>query len=110
MLLLFILFLYSVPSPSQIYTLSLHDALPIWMNWSRMAFSVSSRTSSPCGSSSGLPSASRCALISARSEEHTTELQSRGQLVCRLLLVQRKKLMQIEKSLIMSTFKVKLHI
>src|SRR5437870_10935696 len=81
-LLLFILFFFNTPPPPQIYTLSLHDALPISRSspgYSHPLFSTrhSSPGSSPCG-------------IDVRSEEHTSELQSRGHLVCRLLLEKKK--------------------
>src|SRR5215207_4180770 len=62
---------------TEIYTLSLHDALPI----SRGASSPAWRSpSTRSGTSAGR----------ARSEEHTSELQSRVDLVCRLLLEQKK--------------------
>src|SRR6266436_10453594 len=69
-------FFFNDTATTEIYTLSLHDALPI-----------ASSQSSP----------SRCGVwISfsvppARSEEHTSELQSRLHLVCRLLLEKKKK-------------------
>src|SRR5207253_8666270 len=44
-----------------------------------------------------LPSAAATPPISARSEEHTSELQSRGHLVCRLLLEKKKKQKQTIK-------------
>src|SRR5215203_7566085 len=79
-----VLFFFNDTATTEIYTLSLHDALPI----SRRAGSRCSlpapaiRTSRrtrppPCGRS--------------RSEEHTSELQSRQYLVCRLLLEKKKK-------------------
>src|SRR5947209_20192026 len=72
-------FLKSRP-PTGIYTLSLHDALPIWSPRSR---STGWRASP--GSSGTSRSAARTP-GEARSEEHTSELQSRQYLVCRLLL------------------------
>src|SRR5436305_4592528 len=67
-------FFFSISPPTQLYTLSLHDALPI----------------SPSQAGSGLRAwrSSRPSPrpVPARSEEHTSELQSRPQLVCRLLL------------------------
>src|SRR5207247_11151416 len=95
-------------SPTVLYTLSLHDALPI----SRMSgFGVSSIVRSclvlifVVATSLGRQSATAAALmtmlapgaccstasrISSRSEEHTSELQSRVDLVCRLLLEKKK--------------------
>src|SRR5437870_7908459 len=79
-------FLFNAPVPTQIYTLSLHDALP---------FSPRVRNStrgSPSTSETGAsPRARRFTSASTRSEEHTSELQSRGHLVCRLLLEKKKK-------------------
>src|SRR6476620_7116179 len=66
---------------TEIYTLSLHDALPISRRSRR-------RGARPAGS--GCRGAPRRA--SGRSEEHTSELQSRQYLVCRLLLEQKKKI------------------
>src|SRR5438445_9398249 len=57
---------------TETYTLSLHDALPI------------SRTSEPRSAAGGCTPKPR--KLSPRSEEHTSELQSRQYLVCRLLL------------------------
>src|SRR5438552_14896464 len=90
-----LLFFFNVPPTTEIYTLSLHDALPIS---SRTRASGSSGGPS---SASGTPSA-RWALAGekrsrpwkvreTRSEEHTSELQSPDHLVCRLLLEKKKK-------------------
>src|SRR5438093_12115254 len=77
-----IFFFFNVPATTEIYTLSLHDALPI------CPFPGSARTESTKRSGSAAESAqSRC----ARSEEHTSELQSLTNLVCRLLLEKKKK-------------------
>src|SRR5215217_9489006 len=76
-------FFFNDTATTEIYTLSLHDALPIspssesrsaarW-SWGRVRRSASSSRRS------------------ARSEEHTSELQSRQYLVCRLLLEKKKK-------------------
>src|SRR5437660_7363024 len=94
-------FFFTDTAITDISTLSLHDALPISRASSRSS-GVSrrqrSRTVSHAGVPSGLGGAS--AVIStwlrrpnrrARSEEHTSELQSRGHLVCRLLLEKKKK-------------------
>src|SRR6266496_6483602 len=66
---------------TEIYTLSLHDALPI---------SPTRRRSwgSPTPATSCARTTCRCG---TRSEEHTSELQSRRDLVCRLLLEKKKK-------------------
>src|SRR5437870_8580986 len=77
---------FCAATPTPIYTLSLHDALPI----SRIA---SAMVSEGCGSSSVIVRPSTRHLPPSpdtRSEEHTSELQSRGHLVCRLLLEKKK--------------------
>src|SRR5436305_11705310 len=77
-----ILLLQLMP-PMPTFTLSLHDALPIWLR--RPALH-----NRRCG---GVPEAGRrrrgCR-DAARSEEHTSELQSRPHIVCRLLLEKKK--------------------
>src|SRR5258705_4409436 len=77
--LIFVFFFFNDTATTEIYTLSLHDALPIYPSnsaWSiRARFSATS-SSVYCGE------APSC----MRSEEHTSELQSLRHLVCRLLL------------------------
>src|SRR4030043_441892 len=70
-----VLFFFSDTATTEIYSLSLHDALPIW--WT----GASRRARSTRSCWRPWPSAS-----TRRSEEHTSELQSRLHLVCRLLL------------------------
>src|SRR5690606_41223464 len=77
---------------TEIYTLSLHDALPIFRR-------LLEKNSSACGPR-GMGGAPAClvspeglsepAVSDSRSEEHTSELQSRENLVCRLLLEKKK--------------------
>src|SRR2546425_7986684 len=74
-------FFFNDTATTEIYTLSLHDALPISPS------GPASRRSRPSASpprphGSGPPR--------ARSEEHTSELQSLAYLVCRLLLEKKK--------------------
>src|SRR5690606_41938146 len=86
-------------STTWIYALSLHDALPI--SRTRRGPSITSDsagTISPAALRSEVRSrSSRAALspcsmlLDLRSEEHTSELQSRENLVCRLLLEKKKK-------------------
>src|SRR5207244_12834211 len=64
---------------SGIYTLSLHDALPIW-----------TRDLHRQASASPTPPCPACGRPTPRSEEHTSELQSPDHLVCRLLLEKTK--------------------
>src|SRR5437660_9120625 len=71
------LFFFNDPAPTEIYTLSLHDALPISKD--HLFGSYEPRRLS-----------GRAERRGRRSEEHTSELQSRGHLVCRLLLEKKK--------------------
>src|SRR2546426_8950515 len=82
-------FFFNDTATTEIYTLSLHDALPIL----RLSRPASSRTPSSILLSRGsilLPSAT-----ASRSEEHTSELQSPCNLVCRLLLEKKNKKQQL---------------
>src|SRR2546422_7104735 len=81
-------FFFNDTATTEIYTLSLHDALPI----STMSARSGRRSSASSRSSSGRPRRSKGALHmdTDRSEEHTSELQSRLHLVCRLLLEKKK--------------------
>src|SRR5207302_10485593 len=87
-------FFFKDPATTEIYTLSLHDALPIYVvtaplhgfdgandYWLRASSKPWLR---------GIAANSRL-----RSEEHTSELQSRENLVCRLLLEKKKKIMYV---------------
>src|SRR3712207_8898863 len=75
---------------TEIYTLSLHDALPICSStWRRTSSWWTSRpgaSSSPTPRSTGRWATDPRRSGTSRSEEHTSELQSRHYLVCRLLL------------------------
>src|SRR5699024_12854420 len=75
----FLLFFFNDTPPTELYTLSLHDALPICPARDRLR------------AASGTAPRSRGPVPDARSEEHTSELQSRFDLVCRLLLEKKKK-------------------
>src|SRR5438445_10219756 len=69
-------FFFNDTATTEIYTLSLHDALPISASRHRRAWPRPGRAD---------PARGRI-----RSEEHTSELQSRQYLVCRLLLEKKK--------------------
>src|SRR5207253_10500127 len=92
---IFLLFFFNAPPPPEISTLSLHDALPISSCPFPPTRSTGSRPSAPARiSPSPICSPSRRSWTpssGSRSEEHTSELQSRGHLVCRLLLEKKKK-------------------
>src|SRR3712207_8082840 len=88
-------FFFNDTATTEIYTLSLHDALPISTATtsppSRRATSccaaaVAGATSWSASSAAGACGSRRCCTCRIRSEEHTSELQSRQYLVCRLLL------------------------
>src|SRR5690349_24203213 len=91
-------FFFNDTATTDIYTLSLHDALPIWRRRCvRPPRAVGGRSRS-AGCRTRPRSGTRCAAGPAaatgagrRSEEHTSELQSRRDLVCRLLLEKKKK-------------------
>src|SRR3712207_8560710 len=83
-------FFFNDTATTEIYTLSLHDALPI------SARSPTTRTTTgtpttPTTASRTASSGHDPALAVRRSEEHTSELQSRQYLVCRLLLEKKKQ-------------------
>src|SRR5256885_8756566 len=79
----FFFFFFNDTATTEIYTLSLHDALPILKNVRDGATQVAS-------GSNQVADASDDSARSARSEEHTSELQSPCNLVCRLLLEKKK--------------------
>src|SRR5690349_22523144 len=86
-------FFFNDTATTEIYTLSLHDALPI-----STAAAVAWRPPPPAPPSAGRRTPPRTPRTPAarsrwppRSEEHTSELQSRRDLVCRLLLEKKKK-------------------
>src|SRR3712207_8627429 len=96
-----LIFFFNDTATTEIYTLSLHDALPISPS-SRVSSSCrrsSRRTGTPKGPSGGRSTCSirwRSSGICrrrrrSRSEEHTSELQSRQYLVCRLLLEKKNQ-------------------
>src|SRR3989442_1851566 len=78
----FSFFFFNDTATTEIYTLSLHDALPILFIsniYVLMVYDVKSYNRI------------NYTRASSRSEEHTSELQSRPHLVCRLLLEKKKK-------------------
>src|SRR2546425_5615020 len=99
-------FFFNDTATTEIYTLSLHDALPIspsvviswrrsgttvaWNGFRRRAIATISGAA-PSSRFKTVRTDDRSACTSARSEEHTSELQSLAYLVCRLLLEKKKK-------------------
>src|SRR3712207_8909029 len=86
-------FFFNDTATTEIYTLSLHDALPIWSGQASSSNRAATRrwTGSPSRLRSRTPRAPTRRSRRSRSEEHTSELQSRQYLVCRLLLEKKKK-------------------
>src|SRR3712207_7901363 len=82
------LFFFNVTATTEIYTLSLHDALPICKRRPGRPRRRSPGPTQPPARSSACASCGRRSKRSTpmRSEEHTSELQSRQYRVCRLLL------------------------
>src|ERR1035437_11018875 len=76
-------FFFNDTATTEIYTLSLHDALPIFHQHQVIIISEPL----PCQEAA-----------SGRSEEHTSELQSRQYLVCRLLLEKKKTILMSHAS------------
>src|SRR2546422_8675725 len=84
-LLFFFFFFFNDTATTEIYTLSLHDALPI------LRLPLPSMPSMAMS----FPGAVIFSVTAVRSEEHTSELQSRLHLVCRLLLEKKKKIIYL---------------
>src|SRR2546430_15555875 len=84
--LLFFFFFFNDTATTEIYTLSLHDALPIWLEPAEYSGKIGSREHLlVIGTNDDVAGTQH------RSEEHTSELQSQSNLVCRLLLEKKKK-------------------
>src|SRR5437868_13201563 len=85
-------FFFNAPATTEIYTLSLHDALPIFDPTTDGAppWNANAAKRAPKGMTIGIPKTFYVDDLE-RSEEHTSELQSRFDLVCRLLLEKKKK-------------------
>src|SRR5436309_14936962 len=83
------LFFFNDTAPTEIYTLSLHDALPIFdkLDLVRLLLLLEAAPR--------LLARDLLTVPLPRSEEHTSELQSRENLVCRLLLEKKKKRKQL---------------
>src|SRR3712207_8282238 len=82
---MFICVFFNDTATTEIYTLSLHDALPI-SGYTNRPMRVRSKRNR-----FGRAAVSLSAGTTQRSEEHTSELQSRQYLVCRLLLEKKKQ-------------------
>src|SRR2546430_13002605 len=101
---MFFFFFFNDTATTEIYTLSLHDALPIYhligVFWgdkpqddARHSLNQAVGTLRPYMGEGGLDSDAAQVRLNpgaVRSEEHTSELQSQSNLVCRLLLEKKK--------------------
>src|SRR3712207_8808955 len=96
------MFFFNDTATTEIYTLSLHDALPISASDASRLSSVITEIAASTGAGTPLLSdvviapppialVRKRAWPAARSEEHTSELQSRQYLVCRLLLEKKTR-------------------
>src|SRR5277367_7166086 len=88
-------FFFNDTATTEIYTLSLHDALPIYLRRH--------------GGRAGVRADHGLRAALPRSEEHTSELQSHHDLVCRLLLEKKKKNLESTFSTTGSTNKTTKH-
>src|SRR3712207_8848596 len=92
-----VFFFFNDTATTEIYTLSLHDALPILRKIRKAppasaTLSLLSRIQAICPSERPSVCLTPASTASGmRSEEHTSELQSRQYLVCRLLLEKKKQ-------------------
>src|SRR2546430_13410837 len=100
-MLIFFFFFFNDTATTEIYTPSLHDALPISVILQQGEKNVETRDHMTVlmtpivdddvrAPDLGNDSLEERAIILARSEEHTSELQSQSNLVCRLLLEKKK--------------------
>src|SRR2546427_1941653 len=98
---MFVFFFFNDTATTEIYTLSLHDALPIWALGEKDRLAArqehESRVVEPRNPQGALAHLqSHC---SGRSEEHTSELQSQSNIVCRLLLEKKKNPYPVERTI-----------
>src|SRR3712207_7921255 len=97
-------FFFNDTATTEIYTLSLHDALPIYAG--KAAAPAACRRPARETAQQTTKAACLCPALlchgSSRSEEHTSELQSRQYLVCRLLL--EKKSLQLHLFYLVTLF------
>src|SRR5260370_20240574 len=90
-------FFFNDTATTEIYTLSLHDALPISRTWPCTV------PSEKCAERVSFRPLSKNARVMehCRSEEHTSELQSHLNLVCRLLLEKKRRKRKVAKEAIL---------
>src|SRR2546422_5984047 len=105
-------FFFNDTATTEIYTLSLHDSLPILRSGARRVYG-SPLCRPPSSSTKGRSIASTATTVDAmlvamdrpfvRSEEHTSELQSRLHIVCRLLLEKKKNVTHYVRYMVQRT-------
>src|SRR2546430_12291673 len=101
----FFFFFFNDTATTEIYTLSLHDALPIYSAFSRTLSIIFRILPGLAGYlSDNCRTKSFCFFVRElyRSEEHTSELQSQSNHVCRLLLEKKKKIIHSYTDYMMS--------
>src|SRR2546430_5693925 len=102
-------FFFNDTATTEIYTLSLHDALPISSGF--LVSVILARLMAP--EQFGLLGMANVALsamqMASRSEEHTSELQSQSNLVCRLLLEKKKKRPDVHYPAVLSILSCAVH-
>src|SRR2546430_14467282 len=92
----FFFFFFNDTATTEIYTLSLHDALPIFGGGTDLGSKQGTDIHTQMNFSFAVEGISTNAVLAGeislyRSEEHTSELQSQSNIVCRLLLEKKKK-------------------
>src|SRR5256885_12700243 len=98
----FFFFFFNDTATTEIYTLSLHDALPIFIMGQMLSDDRNRSLAFGRNSDLVIPGhhvAAKTGTTNDRSEEHTSELQSPCNLVCRLLLEKKKKKTQLKNHL-----------
>src|SRR3712207_8622523 len=98
---IYFFFFFNDTATTEIYTLSLHDALPIFSTAECKDFVAGARARKNPLTLVGRARSGASGV--ERSEEHTSELQSRQYLVCRLLLEKKKKLEKSENHIYLET-------
>src|SRR5205085_11522233 len=85
-------FFFKDTATSVFYTLSLHDALPIYVSVAGAKIEIFDENAYEAYMAAQSPTDFKRRIVKTyRSEEHTSELQSQSNLVCRLLLEKKKK-------------------
>src|SRR2546427_4931645 len=96
-------FFFNDTATTEIYTLSLHDALPIYAIITDIALAQRNANGKVEYIATFFIVKPVDMSLSSRSEEHTSELQSQSNLVCRLLLEKKKRMSLLETYLYEST-------